>query len=104
MFDEVRAKKVLEFLRTATEKELENWADYFSVNIGDPDDPDNGLDDAVIESRDKNGFTVTGIHFADWVDHELCYELFVSWSGELTVVSGSKEFSSKWKFLGDFAY
>lgn len=99
-----RAKKVLEFLRTATEEELENWADNFSVNIGDPNDEECGLNDAIIEERNEKGFRVTGVCFGDEIDYEAFVECFVTWDGELTIITGPKEFVSNWKYLGDFAY
>lgn len=99
-----RAKKVLEFLRTATEEELENWADNFSVNIGDPNDEECGLDDAIIEERNEKGFKVIGIGFGDGFGYDEPIDCFVTWEGELTVLKGPAELTSNWKYLGDFAY
>ena len=99
-----RAKKVLEFLRTADDKEVEKWAEYFSVDIADPNNLDNGLNDAIIEERNEKGFRVTGVCFGDETDYEAFVECFVTWDGELTILTGPKEFVSNWKYLGDFAY
>lgn len=99
-----RAIQVLEFLKTTSEEELENWADYFSVNIGDPNNAECGLDDAIIEDRNEQGFNVTGIYFGEGLDHEEIVKCFVSWKGELTITKGPKEFTSNWKYLGDFAF
>ena len=65
-----RAKKVLEFLRTADDKEVEKWAEYFSIDIADPNNLDNGLNDAIIEERNEKGFRVTGVCFGDEIDYE----------------------------------
>lgn len=99
-----RAKQILEFLKTASEEELEKWTDYFSVNIGDPNNEECGLDDAVILERNEQGFKVTGIYFGEPTDREEVVECFVSWQGELTVTKGPKELTSNWKYLGDFAF
>ena len=104
MTDLLRAQKVLEFLRTATEDELGNWADYCMINIGDPNNSDMGLDDAIIEERNEKGLKVTGVCHGDTFDYEEFVECFVSWAGELTIITGPKEFVSTWKYLGDIVY
>lgn len=104
MTDQTRAQKVLEFLRTADDKEVENWADFCMINIGDPNNTDNGLDDAIIEERNENGFRVTGMCHGDTLDYEEFVECFVSWNGELEIITGPKEFVSTWKYLGDIVY
>lgn len=62
------------------------------------------MNDAIIEERNEKGFRVTGVCFGDEIDYEAFVECFVTWDVELTIITGPKEFTSNWKYLGDFAF